>query len=361
MNRKTLLFVGGILALVIAGLVVFLVLNSKSKNAAEQQSTDTTNNTTTTVPDTTSKLQKVSDTNVVAPILSYDSKAVWYFTPDGHLYKLNLSTGLKQEFLLPSKLDIVSAVWPRAGSDFIIVANKSGVRSYNYYNDDFKDNTDQKFYAFPDNVKDLDFLPDGKSVLYNSVVGKNSLLVIGSYDLKTSSIVVNMPDKDLRVAVSPDGSKALAYNKNNPTDGKLYLVSIADKKIITTLKTSQENSALWSPDGKKFIWNKANGLPNNELWLGDANAPINNDIGLAGSVSKVAFSSDNQTAYIAAPDGSGDSFWKVDLSTLVKTKIFSVSDANGTDVHASNLLVSNDGATLYFKNSDGFLYSIPAK
>ncbi len=365
MNRKILIFGGGLLAVIIIVVGIILFLNSKSKNAAEQQ-TETSTNTPVTKDGTTdtstnSKIKKISDGAVISPVLSFDGKAIWFFTNDGHLYKVNLTSGLKQEFLLPAKLDIVDGIWPRQGNDFIIVSSGSGSKSFNYYNSDDKDKPDQKFITYPSSMKEVDFLPDGKHIAYNWVTDKGSTFATANFDATGFQNIVSLPDKDLNISVSSIGDKAFAYNKSG-ADGKLYFVSIAGKKI-TTLKTSQENGAIWSPDGRRFIWNldSGDGSKNDKLWLGDAQSYTNKDLGLNGSIWKVSFDKDGQNLYVAANDGGSDSFWRISLGTLTKTKIFSSADAGSIKINATNLLVSDDGATLYFKNSDGFLYSIPAK
>ncbi len=364
MNRKILVFGGGMLGLIIIVVGFILFLNSKSKSATDNQTENNTDSALISdeeIASSNSKIKKLSDSPVIAPILSFDGKAIWFFTNDGHLYKVNLSTGLKQEYLLPARLEVLDGIWPKQGNDFIIVSSGSGSKTFNYYNSDDKDSADQKFITYPSNMKEVDFLPDGKHIAYNWVTTTGSSLAIATFDTKSFQNIVSLPDKDLNVTVSSRGDKIFAFNKSG-ADGKLYYVTVPDKKIVT-LRTSQENGAVWSPDGRRFIWNldSGDGSRNDKLWLGDSESRSNKDLTLNGSIWKVAFDKTGQNIYVAANDGGSDSFWKVNSSTLVKTKIFSGSDAGSMKINASNLLVSDDGATLYFKNSDGFLYSIPAK
>ncbi|MBU6447598.1 hypothetical protein KGQ24_02025, partial [Patescibacteria group bacterium] len=56
-------------------------------------------------------------------------------------------------------------------------------------------------------------------------------------------------------------------------------------------------------------------------------------------------------------DGLSEEVWKINLSTMSKTKVFTPAD-NDPAINSSHLLISSDGATLYFLNSDGYIYSV---
>lgn len=381
MNKKILLIMGGVLGLIIVVAGFLLFLNTQNKKTAAIQTTDTSASTTTTTDASTSsgtdnssggniptggilsKVKKISDSAVIAPVLSLDGKSVWFFTSDGHLYKINLTSGLKQEFLLPSKLSISDAIWPGIGNDFIIVTGSGSAKTFNYYNDALKDSPDQKFLTYPNNVRQIDFLQDGKHIAYTWVTDKGATLALGNFDMKEAfENIVALPSPDLSVKVSPSGNRAFLFNVNNPQDGNLYYVSFKDKKLVT-LHTSSENSVVWSGDGKRFIYNRdsGDGSKNNKLWLGDSSAISNKDISLNSAVNKTTFDKTGSNIFVAVSNGGSDDIWKVDASTLAKTKVFSASDAGSIKINATNLFVSDDGATLYFKNDDGYLYSVPIK
>ncbi|GAC1413387.1 MAG: hypothetical protein NVSMB66_5210 [Candidatus Doudnabacteria bacterium] len=374
MNKKLMITLGGILGLIIIVVGFLLFLNGKNKSSSNQtasnQTADNSNqggllsSNTGTLPSggILSKVKKISDSPVVAPVLSLDGKAAWFFTPDGHLYKINLSSGLKQEFLLPSKIDITDAIWPGLGNDFIIVSGSGSAKTFNYYNNDLKNSPDQKFATFPNNVRQVDFLQDGKHIAYTWITSTSSMLAIANYDLKGYENLVALPSSDLTVKVSPSGVRAFLYNANNPQDGTLYYVSFKDKKLIT-LHTSTDNSVVWSSDGKSFIYNRdsGDGSKNNKLWLGDTSAITNKDLAISGAVNKSTFDRNGSNIYVAVPNGGSDDIWRIDTLTLVKTKVFNASDSGSIKINAKNLFVSEDGATLYFKNDDGYLYSVPIK
>ncbi|MDB4940398.1 MAG: hypothetical protein JWO40_823 [Candidatus Doudnabacteria bacterium] len=375
------MIIGGILIIIIAVVGVLLFLNSKNKSTAVNANTPiatdntNTNTNTSTTPDPTNpvttpvggilasdKIKKLSDSSVVAPILSVDEKAVWFFTNDGHLYKVNLSTGLKQESLLPEKLTVSNAIWPQLGNDFIVVSGSGSAKTFSYYNSDLANTAGQKFGTFPANVHEIDYLQDGKHIAYNWVNGATSTLAIANFDLANYENIVTLPAPDLNIKMSPNGNRALLYNETNSGDGNLYYVSFKTKKLIT-LHTSMDNAAIWSGDGIKFLYNRdsGDGTKNTKLWLGDSDTATNKEIALNGSVSKATFDKSGNFVFVAVSNGDSDDIWKVDTKTLAKTKVFSGTDSGTIKINATNLFVSADDATLYFKNDDGYLYSVPIK
>ncbi len=359
MNKRVLIALGSILGLIIVIVVFIVIVNSRSKAPAvtENNNPETTQNNTENQNPAASpdQLTKLSDGAVLAPILSYDGKASWFFTADGHLYKLNLSTGLKQEYLLPTYLNVTDAIWPLNGNDFIVVTGTGATKTFNYYNAETK-----AFSEYPSNVKSVDFTPDGKHVIYNWVSGAKSTLSLADPDLKNFQNVLDLPAGGLTLKVSALGNKVFAYDHANSQDGKLNLVNLDSKKLVT-LRTSQDNAVLWSPDGKKFVYNRDpdGKTENNSLWLGDSEEVTNRQLNISGAVSKVVFDQSGKYLFVASVglDDQTESIWKIDLQSLQKTKVFKVKDLV-TKIDASDLLISPDAQILYFKNADGYLYSV---
>jgi hypothetical protein len=375
MNKKILMIIGGILGLIIVIVGFLLFLNNKNKNTANVATTSTTDTSVVTDPAqknqipangilASQKLRKLSDSTVIAPVLNFDGKAIWFFTStdDGHLYKVNVTNGLKQEFILPGKVNITDGIWPSVGNDFIVVTGSGAAKSFNYYNSDLKDSPDQKFLTFPQNIREIDFLQDGKHIAYNWVKDSSSSLAIANFDLKNFESIVNLPVPNLTIKVSPNGDRAFLYNDSDHASGKLYYVSFQAKKLIT-LATSTDNTVIWAGDGKRFLYNRdaGDGTKNNKLWIGNSEVISNKDISLNGSVAKATFDKSGDNVYVAISNGGSDDIWKVSTTTLVKTKVFSAADAGAIRINATNLFLSSDGATLYFKNDDGYLYSVPIK
>jgi hypothetical protein len=321
-------------------------------------------------------VQRTTD-QVVAPILSFNGNYLWYFTQSGTLKELTLATASLQSYPLPQTLNINYAVWATQGSDFIISGTASGstTRAYYYYN-----STAKTFTKYPAQVEEVQFMPSGNQVVYLWNNGNStSSLSIGDTNLGNhKQLVSSMPDQDDAIVVSPLGDHLLAYDAAAPTNGKLYLMAFSDSKLHT-IKTNIENQGVWSTDGQHFVFNKYNAAAPSDatLWLGSI-ASSSGDISLniSPAPSKIVFNTTGSNMYYAAADSKAsdatanndsttsqpillpDSLWSYNVATGSKTEIFS-GDTNNLSV--SDLMISNDESTLYFRNSDGYVYSVPVK
>ncbi len=281
---------------------------------------------------------------------------MWYFSPDGHLYKVSLQTGLEQEYPLPSNSQTSSVIWPLVGNDFITVSTTSGgVNTFSYYS-----SANKTFTQYPSNVTSVDFLPDGVHVAYEWVnaAGKGELQVANS-DLTGYKNIVALPDPDDVIQVSPLGNKVLAYSASAPTNGKLYLITL-DTDQIYTLPTAASNQAIWAPSGENFIWNKNVTSPvvassSQDEYYGDLTTEKDTDLKIQTPVAKMTFDSTGQNMYyaVASTGGAGDTLYKMNLQTFIATPILTSAQA-GTQLSAYDLLISPNGNTIYFKNvADG--------
>lgn len=361
--------------IIISGLIVFLKNNSaKAPQTGNTQQTSATQqtgssqqaNSTQTQPQTqqnssqqtssqAADMHKISDSPAIAPVFSYDGQTIWYFTSDGHLYRLNPASGIKQEYLLPQSLTIDDGIWPAQGDDFIVVSGTGTAKIFRYY-----DSSAKSFINYPSNVKEVDFMPNGQQVVYNWVSGTTSELSVAAKDLTGHKTVATLPQADLTIKASPLGDRAFAYDNSNPKSGKLYYINFTTKKV-TALPTALENDAVWAPDGRHFLYNRNPGgqSSNGDLWLGDIDAGTDTDLHIASKVSKAVFDSSGNNLYVAAQtvDGLSEEVWKINLNTMSKTKVFTPAD-NDPAINSSHLMLSNDGTTLYFENSDGYIYSV---
>jgi hypothetical protein len=401
MSKKAYIILGLILLLIIiAGGAVFYLskltkapatstATSTSNTATSSTSGSSTSATTTNSTGNTSAanltnssaannglVQRTTD-QVVSPILSFNGDELWYFTQAGTLNELALATATLQQYPLPQTLTINYAIWATQGSDFIVSGKDSsgGSRAYYYYN-----STAKTFTKYPAQVEEVQFMPSGNQVVYvwNNGNGTSSLSIADTNLANHKQLVASMPDADDALAISPLGDHLLAYNASAPTNGKLYLMAFSDSKLHT-IKTNVENQGVWSTDGQHFVFNKYNAAAPSDatLWLGSISSSKGDiSLGITAVSSKIDFNSTGSIMYYAAPDSGAsaasssndatssgpitppDSLWSYTMATGSKTEIFS-GDTNG--ISASNLMISNDGDTLYFKNSDGYIYSVPVK
>src|SRR5689334_13781319 len=105
MNKKLFMIIGGVLLVIIVVGGVFAYLSGKNKSAVQNQTSDqtttdtsnTTSNTGASAGSASPLLKKITDAASIAPAISFDGQAVWFFTAEGNLFKVNVATGLKQE------------------------------------------------------------------------------------------------------------------------------------------------------------------------------------------------------------------------------------------------------------------------
>ena len=374
MNKKAIIFLGSIAGLIVIIVVVIIVIASRnSSSTATQTSTTTpttTTTTTTTTPTTTpapvqptpititptTKLLRMTDSVAVGPVLSYDGTLLWYFTADGHLFKIDLKTGAKQEFILPTNLKVNNVIWPQTGSDFIVETDNATGKTFNYYSS--KLNT---FTAYPANVKEVDFMPSGQQVVYawlDDASGK-ATLSIANFDLTAHVKIANLPDSDDVIKVAPTRARAFYYKAASPADGKIYYVNLTNKSIFS-IKTAATNLVDWAPDSNHFLYNRLGpdgDAASTQLWLGDLDAKTDTALGINGTPAQAAFDRTGATLVVAQTNQNSEDFL---VSSLQTAKKQTVSTGTGVLVNAAHMFVSNDGATLYFLNSsDGFVYSLP--
>jgi Tol biopolymer transport system component len=372
MNKKALIFLGSLLLLIVitAGLIFALQkrnedLANPPEEAQGEEIVDDTNDGLDSgndeepqedIPNApkNDSLRKISDVVSFGPALSYDGKSIWYFTQEGKLFKQSVSSGLKQEYALPEALPVTGAIWPLTGSDFIVESTSGGNKAFSYY-----DSESKQFVKYASNIKYVDFMPDGRRVIYNWVESSGkSTLSIADFNSKNFRTLVELPQSDQVVKVSPQGTRAFTYRKSSENDGVLNYIPLDNPKVIK-IKTGLSNRVTWAPDGRKFVFNKldpSNEERNGKLWIGDITNAMDKPLDIEASPEKVVFKKDGSMLYVAAPLGSGESIWQINTNTYAKTEIFRSSSSQSITVN--NLLLSEDGKNLYFKNSDGFLYTL---
>src|SRR6185312_4930715 len=130
---------------------------------------------------------------------------------------------------IPSKPNVTNVIWPSKGSDFIVrFINSSGQPAFSYFN-----SVTQVYTDLPPQVATLDWMPDGKQILYVWLDNGKSTLNIGNPDSTGWKYLADMWENDDEIHIYPDGSQFLYYEVNNSaaatnainsatTDGKVW-------------------------------------------------------------------------------------------------------------------------------------------
>lgn len=375
MNKRAIAILGAIFLLIVGTLGFLIYAKYGGKKPASSppvvQNTATTsppavNNASTTPPlQSGPKFTKLSGDQVVSPVLFFQGGGVTYFDVSGQLYKASLQNnngqlqlGAKQSLDIETRPNISKILWPSQGENFIAQFNNNGQPSWSFFDSSVRSYTD-----LPSQVESVDWLPAGNKIVYVWLQNGKATLNIGDPDTKNWKYVADMWETDDRIDVSPDGKNILYYEQNTATSTNPIFLTTPDGKIWKTPVAPGFNyGVLWSPDSQKFLFGKRDSVSGGfGLWYYNLLTGEVENLKLNTTPEKAVWAQDSQTIYAAVPTTgiaggdnlTSDTFFSLDVSTLDKKEY----NPGGTVIDGRNLLLSNDGNQLFFKNAqDGGLY-----
>ncbi len=342
MNKRFLIIsISGFLILAILGGLLFLAVQKQ-----KQSQTASTGATLQT--------KKISDENILSAVPSLDGSAVWYFNSSGRLFRINPDGAGLVEFPLPAfGGNLLTVQWPTTGSDFLAVGSNNNVTFKSFY-----DSANKLYINLPANVKNIDWMPDGKRVVYiwKSSDNLHQSLVVANADGTGFRTVKDVFWSDLIPKVSPDGTKVLLYRYSMIGDvNKIYVIDLNTGEISNVVEEGKNSSAVWLSDSQRFIYSQNSASVYPKLYLYDFATKTSTDLNLSTNINKILVDGSDKFLYAAVPktDNSGDNFIKLDLATLKQESYYEPSG----QIRGMNLMLL--GNTLYFVNSvDGKLYSL---
>jgi Tol biopolymer transport system component len=295
------------------------------------------------------KLNKISDDVAVSPSVSYDGSAVWYFNPNGQLFRRTLVGDNFSEYAFPQPItNFRKAYWPDANSDLIISTQANSASQFEFY-----DHSANQFKILPQNIQSLDWMPDGQRILYvwKSGDGKSQQLVLANADTSGFRKVADLSWPDLAVKVSPDGKQALLFRTQSPDVNKIYVASLDTGSIATVVADGKNTDAEWVSPSKFAYVQVADGK--NNLNIFDQTTGQSSALGIAANFDQVSFDKLGQYMYSVATDGSSNKLVKYDLATGEQTNIFDFA----ANIKPHNLFM-NDQTVMFINALDGKLYSV---
>lgn len=397
MNKKAIAILGAIFILIV-GTLGFLVYSKygKSDSATPPQNTDTgntdnnsnNNNTdtgnggdnsdsgnggngqaTTTPPlnDGGVTLHKLSDEPVYNPIIFYNGSAISYFNRDGEVYQagiksdsnpLQLNEKVKLDMPLKPRIDHI--IWPNQGNDYIVEISEGSKKYFSYFNAQTKTYTD-----YPEQIISVGWLPAADKVMYIWLENGKATLNVSDPDTRNWKEVVDMWEQDNQIEIAPNGQSIVYYQTGNIGPKNAINLVTPDGKVWQGLvKEGYNLGVLWSPDSKKFLFNKKDSVTQKyQLWAYSLENSMSANLGLFTTLDKVVWSKDSKTVFAAVPKLSSpaaesgnltqDDFYKLDLSTQISTAY----KTSSSPVDGRNLQLNPTSDKLFFKNSqDGYLY-----
>ena len=211
------------------------------------------------------------------------------------------------------------------------------------------------------NYENIVWSPDGKTIVYQY------------YNIQTGLVDMSIANHDggnwhrlVKLDFSNVGfywvkkDEILLYHKLSEIGTtNLYRYSFDTRKIETEIIIDNfSGKLLFAPDGFQFLYEKFfSNSQGYKIFLRNVDSADEKDIQLSTSIEKIVFSSDGQTIFAAVREGQNDVFYRIDLSTLKKTKYTPSGDSV---VDAKNLVISEDQSKIYFISAN-ILYSLDFK
>lgn len=328
MNRRLIIIIAFIILLAL-GAGVFYAYSKQQQPAIVEEN------------DKSLQLKRVLDEEVVSPVSGHDNNSIWYFNYEGRLFKANADGSNLSEFPLPTLPGkyLRSALWPKIGGDLIVISGDDEI-SLSYY-----DSTAKTFINLAKNVQYVDWLPDGKRVVYiwKADDGK-SQLVMADADGTGYRAITDVFWSDLVVKAGSDSKTVLMYRSNPAGDmNKIYSTNLETGEIVTLVEEGKNVAAKWLPVGNKFLFER-----DSKIYLYNLDSKQTVDLKLNTILNKVVADGTGKVLY-ANLNGE---FVKVDLSSN-KIENYYKSDIK---VQARSLFMV--GNTLYYiDNLDGKLYT----
>ena len=376
MNKKAIAILG-VIFLLIVGTLGFLIYQKYSAKPTVVTVKNTLGDASSTTPATDSTanpvpaaggamLTKLSDEQVLSPVLFFDGTGITYFTPEGKLNQADLTINgtsvqlsRKRGLDIKIKSGISKILWPVTGRNFIAQQNTGIKKIWSFFNNSIGDYID-----LPQQIASLDWAPQGDKIYYIWDENGKATLNSSDPDNKNWKFIATMWEQDDEIKVSPDGQNILYFETANTASSSnpIYLTTPDGKVWRTVVGDGYNFGVLWSPDSQKFIFSKKDKSSGNyQLWYANILTGLTKNLGIFTIPEKVVWSFDSKTIYAAAPTvgvaGTGqltqDTVFRMNTDTFDRKEYTGFSQ----QVDVEDLLLTKDGSNLLFRNAqDGYLY-----
>jgi hypothetical protein len=380
MNKKAIAILGAIFLLIV-GTLGFLIYSKYSGTSEEEPpllveqperglgsaGSSTSPSLPPPVPGAqASGIYKLSDDQVVSPVLFFNGRGVSYFDRQGNLFLASFQDNSsplvfseKKQLGIPAKANISKILWPAKGNDFIAqIKNPMGGNSWSYFNSNTGVYTD-----LPSQVVSVDWMPSGQQIMYVWLENNKASLSLGNPDTTNYQTLADMWETDNILNVSPYGDQVLYYQDKFSSPANPINSVTADGKVWKGLvKTGQNYGVLWSPDNQKFLFAKKDtNTQKYQLWVYNLSSGEVKNLNLSTTVDKAVWDKDSNVIYAAVPASGApgensltvDDLVRIDTATLNKKQY----GPNAASIDGRDLFLSSTSDKLFFRNAqDGALY-----
>ncbi len=373
MNRRAIAILGAIFLLIVGTLGFFLYQRQhKAKLATEAEQTQQPTPQPTPTPEptpepvSTAKAIKLSDDEVVSPVLFFQGNGITYLNSQGQLFQTDLqnSSGSvllsnKRELTIALKSGITKILWPAAGNNFIAEFGSGANRHWSFY-----DSSKGTYTDLPSGIVSVNWLSSGDKIMlvYVDPTGK-ATLNLANPDGSGYEIIADMYEGDDEISLSPDGKSILFWRTQNREAKNIISFLSADGKVYKPIVTDGYNLGVkWSPDSNKFVFGRRDSQTQAyQLWLGDIVTGLLKNLNVNTIPDKVVWTQSSNYLYAGVPT-SGSAGSGLTEDTIMKINAVSgdkVEFEPGVTIDAEDLFLSNTENILFFKNAqDRSLYYI---
>lgn len=381
MNKRAIAILGAIFILIVGTLGFLIYQRSQNDNneVADQQNeqnqqpeTEIPTETPVEQPteeapvDLPTRAIKLTDEEVVSPVLFFQGNGITYFNSRGQLFQTDLEItngdvllSNKRELTIALKPGISKILWPQTGNNFIAQFGSGTSRTWSFY-----DSTKGTYTDLPNQITSLDWLPssDKINLVYVETSGK-ATLNRSNPDGSSYETLTELYEPDDEISLSPDGQTIVFWRRQN-RDARNIISSLdANGQNYRAIINDGYNLGVkWSPDGRKVVFGKRD--PQTllyGLWLADLSTGQVTTLGVSTIPDKVTWTKNSSSVFAAVPQkgtpGNGlteDVIVKVNLATGEKTEF-----QTGTTIDGQDLFLDSTENILFFKNAqDRALYYI---
>ena len=390
MSKKSIIILSVLFLLIVGtlGLVIFLrgqsgpvtpLENTSGEEIIEERTLDTSGAENTepgsatveeVVPQEVTEAPKgavkLTETEVVGPIIFYQGNSISYFSRQGSFFQAPLSTeggvvslGDAEDLGVEPRAGLSKIYWPTSGNAFLAeVTDAAGQKKFTYFSGD-----QNKYFDLPDSIISVDWLGGSKKIAY-AWRDKNGNITLNSSAPDGSGFVsiAKLNYQDIAIKASPSGQNFLFYRTANPSgNNRIFLVS-GDGKLFKSVIVDGYNYGInWAPDNHHFLFSKRNNTGDYVLWLGDIAGDEPKNLGVVAYVDKAAWAKDSSFVVVSGNALSGDTksskemFYKINIKSLTKEEF-----DPGISVDPRELFLNLKEDIVFFKNNiGGALYYLP--
>ncbi len=312
----------------------FFVLNEQGPKLTDKQ------------VESPNSIELLAEGPIISPILSFSGETVWYMNQAGRLFRKSfINQEPAEEFSLPSGLRVpTKVIWPREGSDFIVEEVLDGHVRYHFF-----DASSQTFLDYSPQVRQVNFLPDFKKIVYDWVSGE------GRHQLKIADVtgenfhtVAELYRPDNQIVVSPTREEVLLFVASIVDQASVYLADLKTGEFREIASGGSYSGASFSPDGNLILLSGSR-----PLQIISRTTLEERTLSMDEEIDQTVWSADSSAVIIGTEQG----FWKYELASRETKELYKfLSDENYLP---RNLIIHPNEKNLLFVDSrNGNLYRV---